>query len=261
MTTPARSFPAVRQGGTRVRAGRIGGAGPDTSELRFPAGVRDTDVIPRSRSVLACRVLNVTVALFLLGITLPVWLVVSALIRLTSPGPVFYTQTRVGLHRRWNMTHALHERRREDLGGAQFTIFKFRTMRVDAEADGRAQWAVEGDPRVTPIGRVLRATRIDELPQLLNVLRGDMNVVGPRPERPSIFVRLREEIVDYQARQRVRPGITGWAQVNRSYDTDVEGVRAKVALDLEYLRRQSVWTDLGIMLRTVPVVLFRVGGW
>jgi len=234
---------------------------PIAARQRFPGDARDIDAVPRPRSALASRVLNVTAALILLGITLPIWLVVSALIRLTSPGPVIYTQTRVGLDRRWNMTRALHERRREDLGGAQFTIYKFRTMRVDAEADGRAQWAVEGDPRVTPVGRLLRATRIDELPQLLNVLRGDMNVVGPRPERPSIFVRLREEIADYQARQRVRPGITGWAQVNRSYDTDVEGVRAKVALDLEYLRRQSVWTDLGIMLRTVPVVLFRIGGW
>jgi lipopolysaccharide/colanic/teichoic acid biosynthesis glycosyltransferase len=208
-----------------------------------------------------CRALNVTVAVVLLLITLPVSMLVALLIKLTSPGPVFYTQTRVGIDRRWNRSRALFERRAEDLGGEQFTIFKFRSMRVDAEVDGQAQWAVQGDPRVTPLGRFIRATRVDELPQLWNVIRGDMNVVGPRPERPSIFVRLREQIDRYPVRQRVRPGITGWAQINRSYDTDVDGVKEKLRLDLDYLERQSFLTDLTIMLRTVPVVLFRVGGW
>jgi lipopolysaccharide/colanic/teichoic acid biosynthesis glycosyltransferase len=232
-----------------------------------PAPAPDTDgeersaFAPRSRSELACRVLNVAVALVLLVLTLPITLLTALLIKLTSPGPVFYTQTRVGLDRRWNRTRALYERRREDLGGEQFTIFKFRSMRVDAEQGGKAVWATKDDHRVTAVGRFIRATRIDELPQLLNVLRGEMNVVGPRPERPSIFVRLREDIALFPVRQRVKPGITGWAQINRSYDTDVEGVREKLKLDIEYLQRQSLLTDVGILLRTVPVVVFRKGGW
>jgi lipopolysaccharide/colanic/teichoic acid biosynthesis glycosyltransferase len=231
--------------------------GPDTDTDREPQSAW----VPRARSEFACRLLNVTVALLLMIVTLPIALLTALLIKLTSPGPVFYTQTRVGLDRRWNRTRALYERRREDLGGEQFTIIKFRSMRVDAESGGRAVWATRGDDRVTRVGRIIRATRIDELPQLLNVLRGDMNVVGPRPERPSIFVRLREEIHLFPVRQRVKPGITGWAQVNRSYDTDVEGVREKLRLDVEYLRTQSVFTDLRIMARTVPVILFRIGGW
>jgi lipopolysaccharide/colanic/teichoic acid biosynthesis glycosyltransferase len=255
-TTPAHAFPA---------AGRSRGGVEHAVSTPAPAPdgdfAPDEDFAPNPRSEMACRAVNVAAALLLLLVTLPVTLVVALLIKLTSPGPVFYKQTRVGLDRRWNRTRAIYERRRENLGGEQFTIFKFRSMRVDAEADGQAVWATQGDPRVTAIGKFIRATRIDEIPQLLNVLRGEMNVVGPRPERPSIFVRLREEIPAFPVRQRVRPGITGWAQINRSYDTDVEGVKEKLRLDLEYLRAQSVWTDLRIMLRTVPVMLFRVGGW
>ena len=257
--TPARAFQPVR---VPDRVASIGGA------ISSPAPAPDTDSNeqrpdhePRPRSELACRVLNVTVALVLVLITLPITIAAALAIKLTSPGPVFYTQTRVGLDRRWNRTRALFERRREDLGGEQFTIFKFRSMTVDAEVGGQAVWATQDDVRVTKLGRVLRATRIDELPQLLNVFRGEMNVVGPRPERPSIFVRLREEIALLPVRQRVKPGITGWAQINRSYDTDVDGVREKLRLDLEYLRSQSIATDLRIMLRTVPVMLFRIGGW
>jgi lipopolysaccharide/colanic/teichoic acid biosynthesis glycosyltransferase len=256
--TPARAFEPVRVSGAVTG---LAGA------VSTPAPAPDTDgeersaFAPRSRSELACRVLNVAVALVLLVLTLPITLLTALLIKLTSPGPVFYTQTRVGLDRRWNRTRALYERRREDLGGEQFTIFKFRSMRVDAEQGGKAVWATKDDHRVTAVGRFIRATRIDELPQLLNVLRGEMNVVGPRPERPSIFVRLREDIALFPVRQRVKPGITGWAQINRSYDTDVEGVREKLKLDIEYLQRQSLLTDVGILLRTVPVVVFRKGGW
>jgi len=108
---------------------------------------------------------------------------------------------------------------------------------------------------------VLRKCRLDELPQLINVARGDMNIVGPRPERPSIFARLRQDIVEYPVRQRAKPGITGWAQVNATYDVALEDVRRKVRLDIEYLRRQSVAEDLRIMMRTIPVVLFRHSGW
>ena len=115
--------------------------------------------------------------------------------------------------------------------------------------------------RVTPIGRVLRTYRLDEVPQLWNVLRGDMNVVGPRPEQPQIFAHLRTQIEHYADRQRVRPGITGWAQINHCYDRSVGDVRRKVAYDLEYLARHSVLEDLKIMVRTVPVVVFKRGAW
>lgn len=258
--TPARAFAPVRVAG---RAQAL------TTSVSTPAPAPDTDTgeeptsafAPRSRSELACRLLNVTVALLLIVVTLPITLLAALLVKLSSRGPVFYTQTRVGLDRRWNRTRALYERRREDLGGEQFTIVKFRSMRVDAEVGGQAVWATQDDNRVTTVGRFLRATRIDELPQLLNVLRGEMNVVGPRPERPSIFVRLREDIHLFPVRQRVKPGITGWAQINRSYDTDIEGVREKLRLDIEYLRSQSLLTDIGILLKTVPVVVFRRGGW
>jgi lipopolysaccharide/colanic/teichoic acid biosynthesis glycosyltransferase len=258
--TPARAFEPVRvPGRTPALAASVStpAPGPDTDTGEEPR----SGFAPRSRSELACRVLNVSVALVLIVLTLPVTLLTALLIKLTSPGPVFYSQTRVGLDRRWNRTRALYERRREDLGGEQFTILKFRSMRVDAEIGGQAVWATKDDDRVTQVGRFIRATRIDELPQLLNVLRGDMNVVGPRPERPSIFVRLREDISLFPVRQRVKPGITGWAQINRSYDTDIEGVREKLRLDIEYLQRQSFLTDVSILLKTVPVVVFRRGGW
>ena len=134
-------------------------------------------------------------------------------------------------------------------------------MRVDAEKNGQAVWAMKRDPRVTLVGRVLRKTRLDELPQLYNVLRGDMNIVGPRPERPTIFAVLRAAIPEYPMRQRVKPGITGWAQINQSYDACVDDVRRKVKYDLEYVQRQGLVEDLRIMSMTVPVMLFGRGGW
>jgi lipopolysaccharide/colanic/teichoic acid biosynthesis glycosyltransferase len=140
-------------------------------------------------------------------------------------------------------------------------MYKFRTMHVNAEPDGRAVWATRCDPRVTWVGRILRRTRLDELPQLWNVLRGEMNVVGPRPERPSIFAELRRTIPEYPLRQRVKPGITGWAQVNQQYDSCVDDVRQKVRYDLEYVSRQGVVEDLRIMSMTLPVMFFRKGGW
>lgn len=139
-------------------------------------------------------------------------------------------------------------------------ILKFRTMQVGAEKNG-AVWAAKRDNRVTRVGRVMRKYRIDEIPQLINVLRGEMNIVGPRPERPSIFSRLCDDIADYPLRQRARPGITGWAQVNQAYDTSLDDVRSKVRFDLEYIERQGVAEDLRIMARTVPVMIFRRGGW
>ena len=210
---------------------------------------------------MASRLVNFVLALLMLAVASPVMLLAAMLVKLTSRGPVLYTQIRVGIDRRWNRTWALNERRREDLGGSQFTILKFRSMRVDAEINGQAVWATQDDDRVTGIGQFMRRSRIDELPQLINVLRGDMNIVGPRPERPSIFVRLREQIDEYPVRQRVKPGITGLAQVSNPYDRDIDDVRRKVNFDIQYMRRQSLWTDLCIMARTVPVMIFRVGGW
>jgi lipopolysaccharide/colanic/teichoic acid biosynthesis glycosyltransferase len=207
------------------------------------------------------RTLNFLLALLAIGCLLPVFLLLAVLIKLTSRGPVFYLQERVGLDRRLPGPGPLNHRRSHDLGGRVFTIYKFRTMRVDAEAGGAAVWAQEQDPRVTPLGRVLRQYRLDELPQLLNVLKGEMNIVGPRPERPTIFAELRGHIAEYPLRQRAKPGITGLAQINHHYDRSLDDVRTKVSYDLEYIRRQSLREDLLIMLKTIPVVLLRRGGW
>jgi lipopolysaccharide/colanic/teichoic acid biosynthesis glycosyltransferase len=230
----------------------------------------------------AHRIVNVAFAALALVLLAPLMMLIALAVRLSSRGPVIYVQERVGLDRRRTTTGSAaaaavaaaafggfdaaaplvrHERRREDVGGQPYRMFKFRTMRVDAEAHGRAIWATRDDPRVTRVGRVLRRTRLDELPQLINVLRGEMNIVGPRPERPSIAARLRREVDGYALRYRVRPGITGWAQINHPYDSSIEDVRAKVRYDLEYLSRRSVREDLRIMARTVPVMLGRRSGW
>jgi len=139
-------------------------------------------------------------------------------------------------------------------------IYKFRTMRCD-HRPGNQVWASPDDPRITTVGRILRKYRIDELPQLWNVLLGDMNIVGPRPEQPRIFAQLRDEVDRYPERQRVRPGITGWAQINHHYDASIADVERKVAFDLEYVGRQSTLEDLRIMARTFPVIMFKRGGW
>jgi lipopolysaccharide/colanic/teichoic acid biosynthesis glycosyltransferase len=208
------------------------------------------------------RLANVSVALVGLIVLLPLMALVALAIWLNRDGPILYSQVRVGEDRRNGPVSPEIERRRHyDHGGRLFRMYKFRTMRVDAEANGRAVWAQRGDSRVTSIGRILRVTRLDELPQLYNVLRGDMNVVGPRPERPSIFAELRETIPGYAARQQVKPGITGWAQINQSYDSCMDDVRRKVQFDLEYVGRRSVAHDLRIMSMTVPVMLLRKGGW
>jgi len=219
------------------------------------------ELIPNERSEGISRALNVAIAGASLLILSPILLLIAIAIRLTSRGPVIYAQTRVGLDRRWRETLALRERRHEDLGGQVFTIFKFRTMRVDAERFSGAVWAQENDPRVTNLGRVLRKFRLDELPQLWNILRGDMNIVGPRPERPSIVARLREDIPEYRFRHRVKPGLTGLAQINQHYDACLEDVRAKVRWDVKYIRTQGFWLDVRVMLRTVPAVLLKFRGW
>jgi lipopolysaccharide/colanic/teichoic acid biosynthesis glycosyltransferase len=258
--------------GRKSRPGRVSGAESAqvleiTRELQVvpyadlaPSAPVVEQVTPRERSETLSRGLNVVLAAVGLILASPFILLIALAVKLTSNGPVLYSQSRVGVDKRSRFSKA-DDRRVYDLGGRPFMMYKFRTMYVNAEADGRAVWAKKADPRVTPVGRILRRTRLDELPQLYNVLRGDMNIVGPRPERPTIFADLRDNIPEYPMRQRVKPGITGWAQINQCYDVSMDCVREKVRYDLEYLRRQSIAEDLRIMTMTVPVMLFRKGGW
>ena len=216
--------------------------------------------VPWTRRDQARRVLNLTIAALALLLALPVMVIIAILIKLTSDGPVLFTQQRIGLDRRALGKAPGNFRRHADSGGRTFSMYKFRTMRVDGGASPQV-WAQRDDPRVTPVGRVLRKFRLDELPQLWNVLVGDMNVVGPRPEQPTIFVELREQIEEYHRRQRVLPGITGRAQINRAYDSCLDDVREKLNYDLEYIRHRSALEDLKIMLLTPAVMLGRRGGW
>jgi lipopolysaccharide/colanic/teichoic acid biosynthesis glycosyltransferase len=242
-----------------------------TDSIRPIALVRDGDRAfpsrslpehePEVRSDQWVRALNIAIAGTALTLLAPVMVLVAVAIKISSPGPIVYAQTRVGQDRRRRTRQlSIFDRRACDLGGRVFRIYKFRTMRLDAERRG-VQWATKNDPRVTRLGRFLRGSRLDELPQLINVVMGDMNIVGPRPERPSIVRRLAESIEEYPLRHWAKPGITGLAQINLSYDTCLDDVRAKVQYDLEYIRRQSVTEDLRIMLCTMPAMLFRRGGW
>jgi lipopolysaccharide/colanic/teichoic acid biosynthesis glycosyltransferase len=219
------------------------------------------DVVPRERSDRVNRAVNLTIGLLVLVVLSPLFVLIAIAIKLTSRGPIFYTQTRVGIDRRSRRDLAIRERRLQDLGGSAFTIYKFRSMYVNAEGKSGAVWATVNDPRVTPLGRFMRKFRIDELPQAINVIKGDMNVVGPRPERPSIVARLREDIREYPQRQRVKPGITGLAQINLTYDSCLDDVRMKVKYDLEYIQRQCLAEDLKIMAKTVPTMMLKVRGW
>jgi sugar transferase (PEP-CTERM system associated) len=187
------------------------------------------------------RAADVAVSLVFLLCALPLMLLVAGIIKLDSSGPVFYRQERVGLH------------------GRVFTLFKFRSMRVDAEAEGKPRWAQQNDPRVTRIGAFIRSTRIDELPQLINVLRGEMSFIGPRPERPLFVDELARVIPLYEDRTWVKPGITGWAQVNFPYGASVEDAREKLAYDLYYVKNRSLFLDLLILTSTIRVILFREG--
>ena len=207
----------------------------------------------------ARRVLNVIVAGIGIVISAPLMATIALVVKLTSKGPVFYHQTRVGLDRRSPFSDRSDRRRVIDLGGKPFTIYKFRTMQ--ARSDGRQVWASPSDSRITRVGRILRQFRLEELPQLVNVLKGDMNVVGPRPEQPRIFADLKDQVHRYSERQRVRPGITGWAQINHHYDESIDDVRRKVAFDLEYISRQSLSQDIKIMLLTAPAMVLRKGAW
>jgi lipopolysaccharide/colanic/teichoic acid biosynthesis glycosyltransferase len=253
-----------------VRRGDLLPASPKHRALRprrsaaadAPLAIRPTapvEVELPQRSEWMSRALNVAVASIALVVLAPLSLLITLAIKLTSQGPVLYMQIRVGLDRRRDRVSAVIDRRGRDLGGEVFMIYKFRSMYQNAEGNLGAVWAAKNDLRVTPVGRVVREFRLDELPQLINVLQGTMNIVGPRPERPSIFVRLRDMIPAYQLRQRARPGITGLAQISQAYDSSIEDVRRKVDYDLAYLRQQSLAADVRIMLQTVPAMLFRRG--
>ncbi|UCD25548.1 MAG: sugar transferase [Gemmatimonadota bacterium] len=244
----------------RRRSDRRGGAEPAAAarvarihrqQLLFGATRR-----PRLRDA-SRRVLNVLIAAIGILVALPAMILVAIAIRFSSKGPVVYSQVRVGMDRRSARRRFGDCRRQSDLGGKPFTMYKFRTMVTGA--DKTQQWATVDDPRVTSVGRVLRKYRLDELPQLFNVLRGDMNVVGPRPEQPEIFAHLRTSIANYETRQRVRPGITGLAQVKQGYDTSVEDVERKLDFDLDYLVSRSTARDLRVMLATLPVMVFKKG--
>lgn len=186
------------------------------------------------------RAFDLAAALGLLVFLAPLLALVAVAIKVDSTGPVLYRQRRVGLD------------------GREFDIFKFRSMREDAERDG-ARWAAQNDDRITRVGRLIRRTRIDEIPQALNILRGEMSFVGPRPERPEFVRLLEKDIPHYHDRHVVKPGITGWAQVKHSYTASVEGAREKLRYDLFYVRRYSPLLDLMIVIMTVRVALLGIG--
>ncbi|WP_340105862.1 sugar transferase [Rhodohalobacter sp. 8-1] len=179
------------------------------------------------------RLLDVIISVAVLIVMLPVIIVISIVIRLTSKGPAIYSQERVGKK------------------GKLFTMYKFRTMRMDAEAETGPTWAQENDPRITKVGAWLRKTRLDEIPQFYNVLKGEMSLVGPRPERPYFVSRFKDEIPMYTRRLRVRPGITGWAQVKWKYDGSLDDVKEKTKYDLFYVENMSLRMDFKILINTI----------
>ena len=187
------------------------------------------------------RAFDMVASITLLVLSLPVMVIAAVAIRLDSPGPVIYRQQRVGL------------------GGKTFNILKFRSMRVDAEQDGKPQWAQTGDSRVTRIGRFMRLTRIDELPQLFNVMAGQMSLVGPRPERPYFVEQLVAQVPFYAARHSVKPGVTGWAQVRHKYGASVDDSADKLEYDLYYVKNHRLLFDLLILFYSVRVVLLAQG--
>jgi lipopolysaccharide/colanic/teichoic acid biosynthesis glycosyltransferase len=174
-------------------------------------------------------------------LTMPVVLVTAMLIKLESPGPAFYRQRRVGLYNQ------------------PFDILKLRSMRQDAEVAGKAVWAEKDDPRITRIGRFIRKVRIDELPQTWTVLKGEMSFIGPRPERPEFVQSLEQQLPFYAERHMIKPGITGWAQINYPYGASIEDARHKLEYDLYYSKNYSPFLDLLILLQTLRVVLWPTG--
>jgi exopolysaccharide biosynthesis polyprenyl glycosylphosphotransferase len=182
------------------------------------------------------RLLDIVISLIGLTITSPVLFMTALLIKIDSKGPIIYKQERLGKNNK------------------VFKIYKLRSMRQDAEKGTGAVWAKKNDPRITSLGRILRKSRIDEIPQLINVFRGDMSIVGPRPERPEMVRSLKTLIKDYEVRLTVKPGITGLAQVLHKYDESIEDVKKKVQYDIAYIRNRNITTDLRIMAQTFGVV-------
>lgn len=187
------------------------------------------------------RLMDIVFSLIILIVTLPITLLVAIAIKLDSEGPVFYKQIRVGKD------------------GKEFKIYKFRSMFKDAEKHTGPVWSTKNDPRITRVGRIIRKFRLDEIPQFINVLRGEMSLVGPRPERPYFVEKLSQEIPLYKRRLKVKPGITGWAQVKHKYDESIEDVKKKLQYDLYYIENISLRMDLKILFRTIFVVLFGKG--
>jgi len=186
------------------------------------------------------RLIDITMSLVLIAALAPLLALTALAIKLETPGPVLYRQKRVGF------------------GGEIFEVFKFRSMRTDAEKDG-PQWARRDDDRITGVGRIIRKLRIDEIPQTINVFRGEMGFVGPRPERPEFVEVLEKKIPHYHSRHVVKPGITGWAQVKHEYTASVEGAREKLKYDLYYVKEFTTFLDILIIIMTVRVVLFGIG--
>jgi exopolysaccharide biosynthesis polyprenyl glycosylphosphotransferase len=187
------------------------------------------------------RLMDILVSLFVLTLSSPLWIVISIAIKMDTPGPVVYSQDRVGKD------------------GKKFRMHKFRSMRADAEKESGPVWAPKNDTRVTKVGRFLRNTRLDEIPQFINVLDGDMSLVGPRPERPYFVERLSKEIPLYNRRLKVQPGITGWAQIKQGYDRTIEDVKSKVRYDLFYIENMSFRMDIKILLYTFYIMLMGKG--
>jgi lipopolysaccharide/colanic/teichoic acid biosynthesis glycosyltransferase len=241
---------AARTSGAAVRAivglAPAESVRPRTSSAQAAARAAQA---PRSRSEIANRVANIVIASVALILLIPVFLIIAIIVKVTSPGPILYTQTRVGIDRRSRRALALYDRRARDVGGLVFTIYKFRSMYIDAERHCGEVWATKNDPRVTPVGRFLRKSRIDELPQLWNVLKGDMSLVGPRPALP-------EEVEQYQRwqrrRLRMRPGLTCLWAVNGRDSVDFE---TWMKLDMQYIDNWSLALDWKIILKTIPQLL------
>ena len=210
-------------------------------ELRPSQLIYSGELGPRRASMFYQTVINLILAAVGIVVATPIMLLTALAVRLTSAGPVLYRQVRVGMD------------------GIPFTLYKFRSMRADAEAETGAVWASKDDPRVTPLGRTIRKLRIDEIPQLFNVLKGEMSMVGPRPERPEMVQSLSEKIPYYRHRHCVRPGITGWAQVNYKYGDTLENVIRKLEYDLYYIKHMSLSLDSYIIFLTIKATLLSRG--
>jgi sugar transferase (PEP-CTERM system associated) len=206
-------------------------------ELRPSQLIYSGELGPRRQTVLYQSLSNLLVAAIGAIVTAPLMLIIALAVRLSSPGPVLYRQIRVGMD------------------GISFTLYKFRSMRADAEAVSGAVWASKDDPRVTPVGRIIRKLRLDELPQLFNVLKGEMSIVGPRPERPEFVKTLSGRIPYYRQRHCVRPGITGWAQINYRYSDNLEDTIEKLEYDLFYIKNMSLGLDTYIIFHTLKIML------